>query len=464
MNCTEPQLSCLGAPDSSSWLNRYISSNQEICRCENHTMGGPSCSTPCPGLVNDKPCNDRGECWYPNATCVCDSGYKGKSCGGVCPKTYGNQCAGKGLCVQDGEDGAICECFAGFRGPGCNIECAGGAGRPCSARGFCEEDGSCTCVGGWRGPECSWECPGTNILPCSLHGVCTIDAKCECESLYRGDACQYKCPDVLGIPCGARGMCNGTGQCECNFGYRGETCMVECPGGAGNPCNGHGECNATGFCQCSPGWAGNACTEVCPRGVRPAPARPCAPPARPCTRPAGARALRRGPARGQVCPGGRENPCSGHGECLTRPDEYRCPARSRAAPRARQSRARRGARASTGPKCGRTRRQVARVRLLAGAGRGGGRPALRGRGVREGGVQPAAREQQHGRAAPPPSPLFLLWLSPAGCPGRRSTGPRSSRSRRPRPCRAQPRRAAPTAPAGRGAAHLPRSSPQAAVP
>lgn len=286
-NCSISYLSCLGVPDTTSWLNRYISTVQKICRCVNTTMAGTNCETPCPGTFGDSPCNGRGECWFPNATCSCDTGYKGKTCAGVCPRTFGNVCAGKGTCTSEGDDGASCFCFPGFRGTGCNLECAGGAARPCNARGVCELDASCTCVGGWRGPDCALECPGTNLFPCTLHGKCTIDAKCECDSLYRGDACEYQCPDVLGIPCGARGICNATGQCECNDGYRGTTCMDECPGGAGNPCGGHGVCNATGACACSEGWAGAACRDV--------------------------------------CPGGRETPCGGNGKCVTNDDgSLRC--------------------------------------------------------------------------------------------------------------------------------------------
>jgi hypothetical protein len=190
-NCSIPYLSCLSRPDANNWLSRYISENQKICRCVNTTMAGTDCETPCPGTQGENPCNGRGECWFPNATCTCDTGYKGKTCAGVCPRTFGNVCAGKGTCTSDGEDGAKCFCFPGFRGTGCTLECAGGAARPCSARGICELDASCTCIGGWRGPDCSLECPGTNLFPCTLHGKCNIDAKCECDSLYRGEACEY---------------------------------------------------------------------------------------------------------------------------------------------------------------------------------------------------------------------------------------------------------------------------------
>jgi len=74
-NCSAPAHIC-GLVPANSWLMDYVPSIVKVCRCENYTMAGRRCDTPCPH-GHSNPCNGHGECLYSSATCACDFGWQG---------------------------------------------------------------------------------------------------------------------------------------------------------------------------------------------------------------------------------------------------------------------------------------------------------------------------------------------------------------------------------------------------
>lgn len=74
-NCSYPAHIC-GLIPANSWLSEYVPSIMKVCRCENYTMAGRRCDTPCPH-GHSNPCNGHGECLYDTATCACDFGWQG---------------------------------------------------------------------------------------------------------------------------------------------------------------------------------------------------------------------------------------------------------------------------------------------------------------------------------------------------------------------------------------------------
>ena len=132
---------------------------------------------------------------------------------------------------------------------------------------------------GYYGPACMHECPGGACISCSGHGTCDGGVQgtgvCVCAASS------------------ATGFFAGPSCSACLPGYYGSDCRLACPGHPGIPCGGHGACDdgayGTGACMCTAHWAGAAC-DACASGFWGA---DCA----------------------QMCPGAREWPCSGHGQC-----------------------------------------------------------------------------------------------------------------------------------------------------
>jgi hypothetical protein len=77
-NCSYPAHQC-GLVPAGSWLADYVPSIMKVCRCDNYTMAGRRCDTPCPH-GHSNPCNGHGECLYSTATCACDFGWQGWFC------------------------------------------------------------------------------------------------------------------------------------------------------------------------------------------------------------------------------------------------------------------------------------------------------------------------------------------------------------------------------------------------
>jgi len=124
-------------------------------------------------------CSNKGVCDRKTGTCECFEGYEGVACQRtVCP----DDCNDRGVCWPlkhfaskfdrtytvpwDSMKTLSCLCDSGFRGPSCGLkECPTGpdplggygneAARDCSGRGLCDyESGSCKCFTGFKGTKC----------------------------------------------------------------------------------------------------------------------------------------------------------------------------------------------------------------------------------------------------------------------------------------------------------------------
>lgn len=124
-------------------------------------------------------CSNKGICDRKSGTCECFEGYEGVACQRtVCP----DDCNDRGVCWPlkhfaskfdrtytvpwDSMKTLSCLCDSGFRGPSCGLkECPTGsdplggygneAARDCSGRGLCDyETGSCKCFTGFKGTKC----------------------------------------------------------------------------------------------------------------------------------------------------------------------------------------------------------------------------------------------------------------------------------------------------------------------
>eukprot|EP01012_Entosiphon_sulcatum_P030297 TRINITY_DN3729_c0_g1_i6.p1 TRINITY_DN3729_c0_g1~~TRINITY_DN3729_c0_g1_i6.p1 ORF type:complete len:6116 (-),score=439.75 TRINITY_DN3729_c0_g1_i6:64-18258(-) len=343
------------------------------CSCEIGYVSN-DCSIPCQPSPSN-PCNSHGTClsdgtckcysdsntgYWTGKTCsVCQTDWYGSHCDLACPKFNGLTCGAHGTCDSvsvtcqcfqnstngfwDGKDCSVCSEF--YYGTSCQNVCPGGDCNPCNGHGICSDGltgtGKCTCqstsvVGFWTGDacdqclpgyfgfQCSKQCPGGSATPCFGKGTC-VDGRfgsgqCRCSQAggagfwggdcsdcmdgYYGFSCSYLCPGLgaTTTACNGHGLCgdkrNGTGKCTCFTGYAGKDCSIACPTVNGLICNSVGTCDsgATGFgnCTCpsdsvSGYWTGQDCSK-CKTGY------------------AGSYCL-------QLCPGGLQNTCSGHGSC-----------------------------------------------------------------------------------------------------------------------------------------------------
>eukprot|EP00656_Telonema_subtile_P048784 TRINITY_DN5907_c0_g1_i4.p1 TRINITY_DN5907_c0_g1~~TRINITY_DN5907_c0_g1_i4.p1 ORF type:complete len:664 (+),score=108.84 TRINITY_DN5907_c0_g1_i4:2139-4130(+) len=199
-------------------------------------------------------------------------------------------CSGaqRGQCNEEGH----CECTTGHWKEDCSGTCPTTAAGVCSAHGTCSfAEGGCNCELGYAGAFCNITCPGNTgspIQPCSAHGTCSADGKCSCDRGYFGATCATSCPgfDVThpNGGCSGHGVCSlDEGKCSCSSGFYGDDCARECPRDASHRvCGGHGFCSHTqGTCVCDYGWNMDSQSHACTL----------------------------------ECPGGADNPCSGHGRC-----------------------------------------------------------------------------------------------------------------------------------------------------
>ena len=247
------------------------------------------CGTACPGPLAS-PCNGHGSCTSA-AQCVCDAGFYGSDCSGVCAVDEGGVwCTGHGRC--DGAAGCVCAanwagaacdaCAAGYWGPACEAACRNGVS---VAR-------QCVCDVHWAGPDCAVRCPfGSQGDLCSGHGVCNSssagDGACLCQAGYVGPTCGHTCQGGADMPCGGHGTCSPVdGSCACfnstaghwtgpDCGacaapYYGLHCNLQCPrDAAGRMCGGHGECRDASGCTCHSNhthgaWDGPLCAACAP--------------------------------------------------------------------------------------------------------------------------------------------------------------------------------------------------------
>jgi hypothetical protein len=345
-----------------------IGSQLCVVKCEfaegAECAGHGTCAIANDGLIQKLVCQCNSESelgfWDGRICTVCKSGYYGPGCFGECPGGSCTPCnlhgrcsdgrSGTGLCTCNSDSdfgfwtGLDCsDCEPGYWGPDCLNKCPFCDHGRCNAGPF--GDGKCTCdfdpvlgywnysdpvnasavrlcsvcADGYYGQNCTSRCPGVN-LTCSGHGQCaggtSGSGACICVEGYIGLSCNVSCP-VSAVPTRNSSLSSaapfnasllvpktcGFGQClypfgncscpsnfskdefgsctQCSTNRFGPLCDSEC-----TPehisCNGRGSCDAgrtgSGICACTRGWTGDTCTEV--------------------------------------CPGGLNNPCHGHGTCL----------------------------------------------------------------------------------------------------------------------------------------------------
>ena len=125
------------------------------------------------------------------------------------------------------------------------------------------------------------------------HGVCDDgrlgSGLCACDATWTTSDCSQQCLGTVAGPggeplvCSGQGTCDrNTGACECLAGIAGPDCSIACPTDPlWGVCSAHGTCDegaaGDGTCACTTGYMGATC--------------------------------------GEECPGGKANPCSGHGRC-----------------------------------------------------------------------------------------------------------------------------------------------------
>ena len=331
------------------------------CRCAARWAGaacdacaagwaGAACRAPCPANGTGHVCGGHGACEAPGV-CRCAGGYCGPGCAvapaacaaaAACPLgAWGPACAGACACGAHGTcvDGALgdgrCVCAEGWVGAACAVPCEGGTVPACSGHGQCGGPaGACECDQAWgtdpgSGVACSRPCPANALGPCSGHGNCTRDAQCVCDAGYGGPACATACPmDAAGARCGGRGACAADGTCACDAPWGGRTCDACAKGYWGPQCArrcGHGT-TVGRQCVCDRRWGALDCSKHCPEGEL---GLVCSGHGVCDSGWAGAGVCLcldgyAGPACGLRCPGGAEQPCSGHGTCDRATGECRC--------------------------------------------------------------------------------------------------------------------------------------------
>ena len=302
---------------------------------------GPECLGVCPG---GRSCSGHGACsngLFGTGRCTCEPAWGGAACENMCAGGILNTCHGHGICdlsigacrcFDDPANGhwaapACSQCQVGWSGSKCLERCAVSAsGVECTGHGHCGEKG-CMCSDGF----CSFDCSRT-ATECSL-AVCLTDGLWGNDASCPDGTCGCECPLVDGLVCSGRGSCDsgeyGTGRCVCHVGVSGVACEHDC-----SHCSVVGGiCDDNGRCNCRPGYFTDSCARACPGAEKRV---PCGGVTRgvcsdgnfgsgKCTCAAGYAGLE----CLTECAGGKDNPCSGHGECSVRDGTCACTSNAR---------------------------------------------------------------------------------------------------------------------------------------
>lgn len=237
-------------------------------------------------------CNGHGICV--GGTCVCVSGYQGKTCSDVVA-TSGNAppttqaadsacpagCSGHGVCLADGS----CACDPGFAGEDCSSDTTQGIGHRFVS--FLETEATNTLQpvvhshNMKQAPILPYHAESTSFISssstasqssdgtrlyaqgddrsqCNNHGSYR-NSQCFCDPGFSGSTCNEAIACLN--HCSERGTCS-MGLCFCEPGFTGSDCSVSlsCP----NDCSGNGLC-WHGRCSCDAGYEGVDCSDSKPR-------------------------------------------------------------------------------------------------------------------------------------------------------------------------------------------------------
>lgn len=230
-------------------------SGRVSCQCATG-FSGAFCEVAMQTCAQNNPCSSHGGCLDQGgiARCACDPGYAGPACdqcypgfaavdGGTCTpaeQCLPASCSFVGTCsVVSGV--ATCACNPGYAGPSCGA-CASGFHRdasahcvanescatasPCQGPGTCIQQGdavACRCDVGSAGIGCETCHPGyhreagsdggttcaldQNCRPetCRFHGTCASDGgtvACDCQPGFSGAYCQTNIDDCQTSTCG----------------------------------------------------------------------------------------------------------------------------------------------------------------------------------------------------------------------------------------------------------------------
>ena len=292
-------------------------------------------------------CADGAVCHSNDATftCVCPAGT-------ASPDPYNQPCVDSDPCddpVEPCAEGQ--ECVATGTGPA-DYECLTDhcTPDPCD-HGACsglDEGFECDCEDGWEGDLCDQDIDDCASEPC-VHGECSDavnDYTCACEEGASGTDCEIV-PDCWPNTCLNGGIClteEEPQRCQCPGAFTGDSCELESLGCTPDPCD-HGTCTPNGdeyTCECATGWAGTTCN-VCAEGYWGPDCAPCtggggadqcygngtcsdgSAGSGACTSCSGNWDLSEdcnecqegyyGGACDDICPGGVDDQCSGHGTC-----------------------------------------------------------------------------------------------------------------------------------------------------
>lgn len=214
------------------------SSGDGTCVCnDGWVWPNTTCTTACQ-------CNGHGTCYYPNATCTCNTNFEGEHCERCTSGTFGASCENECIRGHGVTVGYGCRCLDGYAGSnGCPLTCPNTTAGVCNAHGSCNNiTGACRCDGLWYGPGCT----------------CNND-KCKSENSFT------TCDNTLGTCVCVVGR-TGTSCESCVIGYYGApsggvSCQTPCD------CNQHGPCDLnTGVCNCfsddiNGHWTGGTCNQ-----------------------------------------------------------------------------------------------------------------------------------------------------------------------------------------------------------
>ncbi|XP_026143390.1 protein jagged-1b-like isoform X2 [Carassius auratus] len=279
------------------------------CVCDTN-WGGLLCDKDLNYCGNHQPCKNGGTCTNtePNEyLCVCQEGFRGRSCDIVEHACLSSPCENGGTCVED-PTGFSCVCAPGWTGPSCAsvLQCDS---NPCGRGATCQETTQgfqCVCPPFWTGRTCQldtnecetgvcvnarscrnliggylcdclpgWSGPNCDIRNSSCQGFCLNgghckDSQCVCLPGFSGKLCQAAVNACDSSPCVNGGQCverqGGRDMfCSCPLGYTGTYCEVELDHCNPNPCPKGVPCHSTegGYkCTCPEGYFGNDCQSL----------------------------------------------------------------------------------------------------------------------------------------------------------------------------------------------------------
>ncbi|XP_048837194.1 protein jagged-1b [Brienomyrus brachyistius] len=284
------------------------------CVCDTN-WGGLLCDKDLNYCGTHQPCKNGGTCanTEPNEyQCLCQEGFRGRSCDIVENACLSNPCLNGGTCADD-PSGFSCVCAEGWTGHACASAVQSCASSPCGRGATCQEvpqGFTCLCPPGWSGRTCQldtneceagvcvnaqtcrnliggylceclpgWTGPNCDIINASCQGKCLNGGRCEdslsghkCHCLpgFTGKHCQTGSGTCESAPCLHGGHCveqkGGEISCRCQLGHTGVHCEVVVDLCNPNPCQQGVPCRSTegGYlCGCPDGEECRSLQDAC---------------------------------------------------------------------------------------------------------------------------------------------------------------------------------------------------------